>query len=62
MDDMDIRFIPEFNHWLIWNIPKMKEIPDCFLPLGSDARKRELLKAMEGHILQEGSITGKYMR
>ncbi len=110
MDDVDIRFIPEFNHWLIWNIPKMKEIPeniphiaaipelgnavqgiawgknryrgpkqpifvrnmhryvfrffvlDCFLPLDSSARKQELLKAMEGHILQEGSITGKYKR
>lgn len=110
MDDMDILFRPELNHWLIWNIPKIKEIPenipftavipelgnavqglawgknryrgpkqpifirnthryifrffvlDCFLTLDTNARKQKLLKAMEGHILQEGNITGKYKR
>lgn len=110
MDDMDVKFIPEFNHWLIWNISKTKEIPeniphsavipalgnavqgiawgknryrgpkqpffvrnthrymfrffvlDCFLSLDSSTRKQELLKAMDGHILQEGNIVGKYMR
>jgi Raf kinase inhibitor-like YbhB/YbcL family protein len=110
MDDVDILLRPELNHWLIWNIPKMNEIPenipytaviaelgnavqglawgknryrgpkqprfirnthryifrffvlDCSLTLNSNARKQELLKAMEGHILQEGSITGKYKR
>lgn len=110
LDDVDIPLPTALNHWLIWNIPKMKEIPenipylsvipelgnavqgsawgknryrgpkqpifvrnmhryvfhffvlDCFLPLGPSARKQELLKAMEGHILQEGSITGKYKR
>jgi Raf kinase inhibitor-like YbhB/YbcL family protein len=110
MDDIDIKLIPEFNHWLIWNISKTKEIPediphsavipklgnavqgiawgknmyrgpkqpifvrnthryvfrffvlDCALSLDSSARKQELLKAMEGHILQEGNIVGKYMR
>ena len=35
---------------------------DCFLELSSDARKRELLAAMDGHIIQEGSITGTYKR
>lgn len=110
MDDLDVPFTPTFNHWLIWNIPKMKEIPenipyaavvselgnavqgiawgknryrgpkqpifvrsthryvfhffilDCFLSLKPSARKQELLKAMQGHILQESNITGKYKR
>jgi len=35
---------------------------DCFLDLDCTARKKELLKAMKGHILQQGSITGKYKR
>ncbi|MDD3213291.1 MAG: YbhB/YbcL family Raf kinase inhibitor-like protein [Eubacteriales bacterium] len=35
---------------------------DCFLQLGSNARKPDLLKAMDGHVLQQGDITGKYQR
>lgn len=110
MDDLDVPFNAEFNHWLIWNIPKMKEIPegipyiavipelgnavqgmlwgknryrgpkqpifvrnthryvfyffvlDCFLELNSSAGKQQLLKSMEGHILQEVNIMGKYKR
>lgn len=35
-------------------------ILDCFLELPSTAKKSDLLAAMQGHILQQGSITGKY--
>ncbi len=33
---------------------------DCLLTLESSAGKRELLKAMEGHILQYGTLSGLY--
>ncbi len=110
MDDLDIPFIKEFNHWLIWNIPKTDFIPenipygstvsslnnaiqgiayganryrgpkqpvfvrsthryifkfyvlDCFLDLGCTAKKNDLVAAMQGHIIQQASITGKYKR
>src|SRR5690554_4167401 len=110
MDDLDIPFIKAYNHWLIWNIPKVEIIPgdipygspvssfydavqgvaygenryrgpkqpffvrnahryifrfyalDCFLCLDSKAKKKDLLKAMHGHIIQQGSIIGKYKR
>lgn len=110
MDDLDVPFTAAYNHWLIWNIPNMQEIPEdipyiaavpelgnavqgmawgknryrgpkqpvfvrnthsyvfrffvlnCFLHLDSNARKQELLKAMNGHVLQEGQIIGKYKR
>ncbi len=106
--DLDVPFHKEYPHWLIWNIPKMEQIPegiphgailpefgnacqgmaygkncyrgpkppvflpnphqyvfrffvlDCFLDLPSSAKKRELFKAMQGHILQQGSICGTY--
>jgi len=35
---------------------------DCFLNLDCNAKKKSLLEAMCGHILQQGSITGKYKR
>lgn len=35
---------------------------DCFLDLDSGVRKADLLKAMEGHIIQQASITGTYKR
>lgn len=110
MDDLDIPFIKEFNHWIIWNVPGKDSIPDnipygspvpslgnaiqgvaygvhryrgpkqpvfvrnmhryifrvyaldCFLDINSTAKKNDLIKAMQGHILQQGSITGKYKR
>ena len=110
MDDLDIPFIPAYNHWLIWNLPAMAVIPenipcgavvkelgnavqgrgygknryrgpkqpvfvrnthryvfrfyvlDCLLPLEGTAGKKELLKAMEGHVLQKGELCGKYKR
>ena len=33
---------------------------DCMLDLGSTARKKDLLKAMQGHVLQQASIMGIY--
>ena len=110
MDDLDIPFLPAYNHWLIWNIPAMQEIPekiphgpeipglgnarqgiaygknkyrgpkqpvfirnmhryvfriyvlDCFLDLTAASVKKDLTEAMEGHVLQQGSIMGKYKR
>lgn len=35
---------------------------DCLLPLEGTAGKKELLKAMEGHVLQKGELCGKYKR
>jgi Raf kinase inhibitor-like YbhB/YbcL family protein len=35
---------------------------DCFLNLDSSSKKKDLLEALNGHILQQGSITGKYKR
>lgn len=110
MDDLDVPFNRAFNHWVIWNIPRMDVIPenipygssvsslggaiqgvgygvnryrgpkppfiarnrhryifrffvlDCFLDLDCSAKKGDLIEAMQGHILQEGSLTGKYKR
>ena len=105
MDDMG-HPIPAYNHWVIWNIPIMRIIPeniprgscvvelgeamqgrgygrnkyrgpkppfnwshryqfnvyalDCMLELPSHARKQDLLAALQGHILQEGSLVGKF--
>lgn len=98
--------IPEYNHWVIWNLPVMRIIPqqiahgarvpdlggavqgrgygrnryrgpkppfnwshryeftvyalDCLLDLPTSARKRDLLTAMQGHILQAGSLVGRF--
>ena len=110
MDDLDVVFSNEYNHWCIWNISKTNEIAenipygktvpilgnavqgvgygknryrgpkqpifirnihryifrifilDTFIDLDSNSNKDDLMKAMSGHILQEGSITGKYKR
>ena len=35
---------------------------DCILELDSLARKKDLLQAMEGHVLQRGHMTGTYRR
>lgn len=106
MDDLDIPSIKSFNHWTIWNIPVMEQIPenipygtvveslagavqgigygksryrgpkppsfikgthryvfhvfilDCMLDLSDSSGKKHLIKAIDGHILQYGSITG----
>lgn len=110
MNDLDIPMVKEYTHWLIWNIPPQKQIPenipyghvvqelgnavqgtaygknryrgpkqpifirnthryvfriytlDCFLKLRKDAGRKELLDAIKGHVIQEGSITGRYKR
>ncbi|WP_243135074.1 MULTISPECIES: YbhB/YbcL family Raf kinase inhibitor-like protein [Blautia] len=110
MNDLDIPMVKEYTHWLIWNIPPQKEIPenipygpvvqelgnavqgtaygknryrgpkqpifirnthryvfriytlDCILKLPKDAGRKELLDAIKGHVIQEGSITGRYKR
>jgi Raf kinase inhibitor-like protein, YbhB/YbcL family len=110
MDDLDIPLIKEYNHWIIWNIPKTERITekipygstvpslhnaiqgvgygvnryrgpkqpffvrnshryiftfyalDCFLNLASNSKKKDLLEAMRGHIIQLGTIIGKYKR
>jgi len=105
MDDMG-HPIPEYNHWVIWNIPVMESIPeniphggrvealggavqgrgygknryrgpkppfnmshvyrfcvytlDTMLELPPSSRKKALLAAMEGHILQKAGLTGRY--
>lgn len=35
---------------------------DCTISVGADSGKKEVLKAAEGHILQSGTLTGKYQR
>lgn len=35
---------------------------DCFLKLESQAKKKDLIEAMAGHVIQEGQITGRYKR
>lgn len=105
MNDMG-HIIPAFNHWVIWNLPRMAMIPkgipwgdrvetlggavqgvgygrhrycgpkppfhsshvyqfhvyalDTCLDLPSKTRKKALLRAMEGHVLQQGVIEGHY--
>lgn len=28
MDDLDIPFVPAYNHWAIWNVPRTERIPE----------------------------------
>lgn len=35
---------------------------DCFLPLDMHASKKNVVAAMQGHVMQCGTITGKYKR
>jgi len=106
MDDIKHPLFKIYNHWIIWNLPVMQEIPesiphgkyleilggamqgtgygrhkyrgpkppfgtthlyqynvyvlDCRLELDVTAKKADLLKAMEGHVLQHGYLVGKY--
>ena len=108
MVDLDVPFIRNYSHWLLWNLPPVEEIPphiprgsstlngavqgraygkncyrgpypppflkkphryvfhvyalDCFLQLDASAGRRGLIRAMKGHILQEGQILGIYHR
>jgi len=49
---------PPFNwsHLYQFNVYAL----DCLLDLPSKSRKRDLLAAMQGHILQEGSLVGRF--
>jgi len=106
LDDASHPIFPNYNHWLIWNIPIQTVIPeaiphgntvasldgaiqglaygrhkyrgpkppsnwrhnyiftvytlDCKLNLPVNTRKRELLSAMAGHILQQATLSGQF--
>ncbi|WP_040196531.1 YbhB/YbcL family Raf kinase inhibitor-like protein [Candidatus Soleaferrea massiliensis] len=106
MDDASHPIFPNYNHWVIWNIPVQPEIPpavahekivedlgnavqgmaygrhrykgpkpplkalhtyvftvyvlDCLLQLPPDSKKAQLLAHMQGHILQQAALSGKY--
>lgn len=45
LDDLDVPFLKSFNHWIIWNIPRMEVIPEG-LPKG--AVIREPIHACQG--------------
>ena len=106
MDDLDVPFLGELNHWLIWNLPPedtiRENIPygaecpngarqglaygkhryrgpkqppfirkahryrfcvyglECVLELPATSRKKDLMQAMSGHILQTGEVIGWY--
>ncbi|MCI8809210.1 MAG: YbhB/YbcL family Raf kinase inhibitor-like protein [Oscillibacter sp.] len=108
LDDLDIPFVKNYSHWLLWNLPPMEKIPaeipygpstfcsavqgraygknryrgpyppaflkkphryvfrvyvlDCFLQLDASANRSALVKAMRGHVLQEGQVMGLYHR
>ena len=49
---------PPFNwsHWYRFNVYTL----DCMLDLPATSRKRDLLKAMDGHILQQATLVGHY--
>ena len=96
LDDLS-HLIPDFNHWVIWNIsasaviggsippgaqvaalgrhryrgpkPPLKRRHqyrftvfdlDAFLNLPPTAKKKELLRAMQGHVLQQAELIGYY--
>ncbi len=106
MDDTSHPLFPNYNHWVIWNIPVQEIIPealphakvlddlggaiqgmaygknrykgpkppfktihqyvftvyvlDCSCDLGSNSKKTDLVKEMEGHIIQTARLSGKF--
>lgn len=106
MDDASHPFFPNYNHWVLWNLPVQTAIPeavphgrtvealggamqglgygrhrykgpkpplkvihtyvftvyvlDSRLNLPAGSRKRDLLAAMEGHVLQQTSLSGQF--
>jgi hypothetical protein len=106
MDDASHPLFPNYNHWVIWNIPVQEVIPealpsgrtlenlggavqgraygkhrykgpkppfktvhtyvftvfvlDCKIELPPACRKADLMEKMKGHILQKGTLSGKY--
>jgi len=49
---------PSGTHWYYFKIYAL----DTLLDLPTSARKADLLKAVEGHVLAEGQLMGKYSR
>lgn len=106
LDDASHPLFPNYNHWLIWNLPVRRRIPaaipgaktvaalggavqgraygrhryrgpkppfsavhtyvftvyvlECRCDLPPQSRKAGLLAAMEGHILQQATLAGKF--
>jgi Raf kinase inhibitor-like YbhB/YbcL family protein len=106
LDDASHPIFPNFNHWVIWNIPVQIVIPegiphgksvnclgdamqgiaygrnkykgpkppmksihtyvftiyilDTKVELTANSKKRDLLNKIEGHILQQASLSGKF--
>lgn len=108
LDDAGHPLFPNFNHWVIWNLPPVNRIPgnlpkgaiierpihavqgraygkhcyrgpkppfnckhdyrftvyvlDTTISIDVNSHKKDLLNAMEGHILQTGILMGNYQR
>jgi len=106
MDDASHPLFPNYNHWLIWNLPVQAAIPaaiptgkeiselpgavqgiaygkncykgpkpplqrihtytftvyalDCMISLSEKSKSGDLSHAMKGHILQKGTLSGKF--
>ena len=106
MEDLDHPLVKDYAHWVIWNIPIQRIIPeniphgesvlngatqgvgygkhrykgpkpprfikkphryrfnvyvlDSILNLDSSSKKKELIIAMKGHIIQQGNIIGEF--
>lgn len=108
LDDTSHPLFPNYNHWIMWNVPVVSSIPegipkgpvlttpfianqgkaygkhcykgpkppfktihqyvytvyvlDCTVELSKDSMKDRVLIEIEGHILQKGSLMGKFQR
>lgn len=106
LDDASHPIFPNYNHWLIWNIPTQAIIPegipngkyvdglggaiqgiaygrnqykgpkpplksihtyvftiyilDCSVDLSASSRKRKFMAKIDGHILQQFTLSGKF--
>lgn len=106
MDDASHPLFPNYNHWLIWNLPVQETIPaaipagkdipklpgavqgmaygkkcykgpkpplktihtytftvyalDCMISLSEKSKFSDLSQAMRGHVLQKGTLSGKF--
>ena len=106
LDDASHPLFPNYNHWVIWNIPVQEIIPegiphgkpigslggavqgvaygrnkykgpkppfklihtyvftlyilDCKLDLAASGRKRDFIEKMNGHVLQQATLSGKF--
>jgi Raf kinase inhibitor-like YbhB/YbcL family protein len=106
LDDASHPIFPNYNHWVIWNIPIQKNIPegiphgktveslggamqgiaygknrykgpkppfksihtyfftvyilDCECELTARSKKRDLLTKIDGHILQQATLSGRF--